>query len=178
MGKLRKFFSVVGALAVLASIALLLLPGMISGLPEIPSILRTAGIWALMGLLGIYALKAFRIKPLDASKLYLTSEQLPETVEDPEEDLRFELIAGPGEIRETVREVLEMQHGYSRDEAQQMIENGGWTSSGIPSAFIEDSLNYPVLERLREWLEDSGTEERRLRKTVDAVEKLHREGER
>jgi hypothetical protein len=172
---LRTITSLVGVGAVLVSFSVLLSPGLASRLPPVPSSLEAALIWGVAGFLGIYGLKAFRLNAPGKEDLYLGSER-PEAVEDPDEDLSIELDAENSGIRQTVTDVLVEQRGFGEDEAERVIEDGDWTDDGVAAAYVESSVDYPVLERLREWLEDSGTQERRLKRAVNAVERLH-EGE-
>lgn len=173
IGKIRKLISVLGILITFSAVAMLMNPALLPEIPEIDPMVRNAAVIGLMLILGLYALKAFRIKPLDSSKLYLTSENLPEAVEDENADLSFGLEASRQDVRKAVKEVLKKQKGKTEEEAEEIIVNGEWTSGSTPSAFIEDSLRYPFLERIRAWLEDSGTNERRLRKTIASIEELH-----
>jgi len=175
MSKTRKMFSLLGFMLVGLSIILILAPGLVQ-IPEIPGLIRQVGIWIAIGLLGLYMLKSFSLRSLDHEKLYLVEDRLPETVNDPEEDLTFELEASTEDMREVVKKVLEQEHGKSEEESEKMIKNGEWASSSVSKAFIDDSIDYTVFERLRAWIEDSGTEERRMLKTLDSIEKLHRRG--
>ncbi|MFB6203500.1 MAG: hypothetical protein ABEK01_03335 [Candidatus Nanohaloarchaea archaeon] len=59
---------------------------------------------------------------------------------------------------------------------EESLRDGSWTGSRIAACFVNADLKYPLLERLREWLEsEDQTLERRTRKTVEALEEVYRD---
>lgn len=184
MSKIRKSLSVIGLLFVLSAVAVTLKPGLVSQLPfPVPGNLATAAVVMIIALVfGLYGLKSFRVSSIDDSMLSLQIEEKPEIAKDSNEELKLEFNwqnekEAREELRKTVNQVLRRQHNRSVAEAEEIISSGEWTDDQVSAAFIDTGIKYPVLERLREWLEEDETLARRLNRAVDAVEELHERGE-
>jgi hypothetical protein len=180
MSKFRKLMAILGVSAVGAGLVLAFRPSILGG-SMIPHGLRgMLPVYLILLLLGIYGIASFRVRPRRTG-LFLNSGEYPEMVVDRSEDLKIDFNHGEEseereEFRSTVKRILEEEKGLSEDEAEEEIETGGWTSDRVSAAFIDSSVKYPLLERLRDWLEEKGTFERRVDRTVKSVEKLHEEG--
>lgn len=171
MSKTRTAISLIGVFSVLFAFLLVVRPQIYPGSPDIPEIFLNITIGVLLILLGFYAIKSFNLNFLDADELYLSPEIRPEDIEDPDDALVIQGSLERDELRQTVRKILEDK---GIDETEKYIDQGLWTDNKIAKAFIEESINYPVIERLREWIEDSGTNERRESEAVNALEELYR----
>ena len=176
MSKIRGLMAVIGAVFVAAAVALLTVPELYQDIGVSDEVLMIAA-WGMTAVLLFYALRAFSIDSPEAENLYLRSDNLPETVEDPDSDLKLELKDNDERFRETVKDLLIEIYRKSDEEAETMISNGGWTENGVAAAYVDRSVSYPILERLREWIEDLGTEERRRREAVEAIENLYNKGD-
>ncbi len=182
MSKFKAFLSLLGFTLVTAAVAIALQPGLLSqvNIPQIGQ-LPALGITALIMLLfGLYGLKSFRVSNVSKSDLTLQLEQEPEMVKDRFDDLAIQFEWKNEEearkiMRDTVKQVLEQQKNKSTEEADEIVAEGEWTDNRVAAAFIDTGIKYPLLERLREWLEEEGTLERRINTTVKAVEELHEE---
>jgi hypothetical protein len=175
--------AVTGLIFITAAVAIALQPSILNqlNLPEIGRAPATVITALLMLLFGLYGLKSFRVSSVETSDLTLQLDTEPEMVKDRMEDLAIKLEweseeQAREEMRETVKQVLRQQHGYSPEEADKSVENGDWTDNQVAAAFLDTGLKYPYIERIREWLEEEGTLERRIKTSINAVEELH-EGE-
>ncbi len=177
VSKARTLLAVFGIVLVAAAVALLTVPELYQVVGVSDEVLMIAA-WVMTAVLLFYALRAFSIDTPEAEELYLRPDNPPETVEDPEGDLKLEMKDNDERFRETVKDVLKEIYGKSEEEAENLIESGEWTENGVAAAYVDKSVSYPVLERLREWIEDSGTEERRRSETVEAIENLYSKGDR
>ncbi len=182
MSKFRGFLSILGFSLVAAAVAIALQPGLLSqvNVPQIGQ-LPALGITALIMLIfGLYGLKSFRVSNVSKSDLTLQLEQEPEMVKDRFDDLAIQFEWKNEEearkvMKDTVKQVLRQQKNNSSEEAEEIVAEGEWTDNRVAAAFIDTGIKYPLLERLREWLEEEGTLERRINTTVKAVEELHEE---
>lgn len=183
MSKVRKLFLVLGLALIGAAVFLTIRPE--TGLPAFLEGLGSGGTIAIMILLvivfGLYGLISFRASSMEEDDLAPDPEPVPEMVEDDEAKvIRFDW-TDDQQAREslaaTAEDVLVHEHGYEREEAAGAIERGAWTRDRVAAAFIDTGITYPVLERLRGWLEDEGTFERRLERTVAAIEELYERGD-
>lgn len=184
MSKVRKSLSVIGLLFVLSAVAVTLNPSLTSQIPvPVPGNLATAAVvMVIAAVFGLYGLKSFRVSSIDDSMLSLQIEEKPEIAKDSNEELKLEFNwqnekEAREELRKTVKQVLRRQHNHRVAEADEIISSGGWTDDKVSAAFIDTGIKYPILERLREWLEEDETLDRRINRAVDAVEDLHERGE-
>lgn len=180
MSKVRKAFAFVGIILVLAAVLMSLKPGMVpeSALPLPQDLLLTGFLLVFMILFGLYGLQSFRFGGIEESDVKLNPESSPEKAMDKGEkhSLEFgwsEHEEAREEMRETLVKVLMDNHNCSEEEAEEMYREGDWTDSKTAAAFICKEITYPMLERLKEWLEEEGTFKRRRRKAVEEIEKLH-----
>ena len=172
-------FGLVAAAAAIALRPQLLSQANIPNIGTIPAVGITA---VLMLLFGLYGFKSFRVSNVEKSDLTLQLEQEPEMVKDRLKDLAIQLDWSSEEearpdMRKTVRKVLEKQKNHSANKAEDIIKEGEWTDNRLSAAFVETGIKYPILERLREWLEEGEALERRINSTIKSIEKLHEEEE-
>lgn len=80
-----------------------------------------------------------------------------------------DLAAVRDDLRETTAAVLAYE---DRDGAADAVASGSWTDDRVAAAFLADAdgPSYPLLERLREWVDADAARERRVERTVDAIE--------
>ncbi len=177
MGKIRKLFGLLGLLATIAAFTAAIRPGLFPR-KMLSTLLRgEILLYAAMALLAIYAALSLRKKSFREERLFLKQDEEPELVQEETTGLKLDLedvSANQDIFRETVKEVLMEERGLSDEEAEQRIETGSWTEDKVSAAYIDDDVNYPIIERLKDWLEDRGTGERRAENTVESIEKLHR----
>lgn len=185
MSRLRKSISVIGLLLISAAVAVTLNPGIASQIPvpEPGTLATTAVVMIIAAVFALYGLKSFRVSGIDDSMLSLQIEEKPEIAKDSKEELKLDFSwktekEAREELRKTVKQVLKRQHNQSESEAEELVSSGDWTGDNVAAAFTDIHVKYPILERLREWLEEDETLERRVNRTVNAVEELHEEGER
>jgi hypothetical protein len=183
---IRTSAGVVGALMVIGAFILTAQPGLLDSIPVLSAVagLLTSVdpllIFAFLVLVtGAYALLSFRPGSPE-EETGLAFQKQPETPEDPEGELAFSLEDMDAEkerkeIRNVIEEALVNGKSMNEEEAQEWIEDGSWTDDRVAAGFVDSSLRYPIIERLREWLEEEGTEERRLRRTAKALEELEKE---
>jgi len=153
-------------------------PGFLEGLGTVSTIAITI---LLVIVFGLYGLVSFRSSSMDEEDMAPDPDPVPEMVED---DLAtvigfdWEDVEGArSSLAGTVEDVLVREHGYSSEEASRVVEEGSWTRDRVAAAFIDTGVTYPVLERLRGWLEEDGTVDRRLERTVIAIEELYERGD-
>ncbi|MDS0259939.1 hypothetical protein NDI56_11090 [Haloarcula sp. S1CR25-12] len=60
----------------------------------------------------------------------------------------------------------------SREAAERAIESGAWTGDAVATAMFDPDTAQPLPARLRLWLDPESERERRLRRTVRAIERL------
>lgn len=180
MVRVRKIFAGVGLLMVIASVLLSLNPELIptSVIPVSQDFFLIGALLFLIMVFGLYGLQSFRLSSVDRSDMTLEVEENPESVKDKGErhSVQFQWDDeehARREIRDTLGDVLMDQYDCSAEEATKIVETGEWTDNGVAAAFVYKGIKYPLIERLREWLEEEGTFDRRLKNTVEAMEKLH-----
>lgn len=94
------------------------------------------------------------------------------------DDAVSDAVAGSGgdlaHVRRDLRETATAVLTYEADpeDAAAAVASGSWTDDRVASAFLaeEDGPSYPLLERLREWVDADAARERRIARTVDAIE--------
>lgn len=83
-----------------------------------------------------------------------------------------------GDIRETLQSgatwALRTYEGRSAAAASEAVERGEWTDDAVAAAFLGDDCQYPLAERLRGVLDPGAAYERRVRRTLDAIEAVSR----
>ncbi|MFB6242608.1 MAG: hypothetical protein ABEH80_00795 [Halobaculum sp.] len=61
--------------------------------------------------------------------------------------------------------------GVDRETASERVADGEWTDDEVAAAVLGDSVPLPVTARLRGWLDTEAETRRRLRRTVDALDR-------
>lgn len=183
MSKVRKVFALTGIILVLAAVLMSLKPGIVPeiALPLPQDLFLSGFLLVFMFLFGLYGLQSSRFGGIEDSDLKLNPRSSPEEAmnEEGKHSLEFgwdEHEKSREEIRETLIRVLMDKRNCSEEGAKEIYREGEWTDSKTAAAFICREISYPILERLKEWLEEKGTFERRRKKAVEEIEKLH-EGE-
>lgn len=74
-------------------------------------------------------------------------------------------------LRSTAIETLVQQAGLDHEAARDAVERGRWTDDRIAAALV-GHRSQPLLARLREWLDPVAERERRVRRTVEAIEAI------
>jgi hypothetical protein len=154
------------------------LPGALEGLGTVSTIAITI---LLVIAFGLYGVISFRASGMEEDDLAPDPDPVPEMVEDdPTTVIAFEWDddeQARTTLTGTVEDVLVHEHGYGRGEAEGAVRDGSWTRDRVAAAFIDTGITYPVLERLRSWLEEDGTADRRLERTVRSIEDLYERGD-
>lgn len=169
-----------GLVLVVAAVIIAVRPGLLGpvALPEIGQVPAVVLTVVVLVVLGLYGMLSFGVSGIDRSGLGIDMDEIPELVRDPAADRvlgsdwdgREEAI---DQLRDTVERVLVQKQGLTEDRASEVIAVGDWTDDRVAAAFIDPTITYPILERLREWLEETGTLDRRVERTVRAIERLH-----
>ncbi|WP_132059998.1 DUF7269 family protein [Halorussus amylolyticus] len=79
-------------------------------------------------------------------------------------------------VRSTLAETAEATYARAADrspeDAARAVETGAWTDDPVAAAFLggEDAPSFSLPARLREWLDPAAERERRVERTVEAVE--------
>jgi hypothetical protein len=81
-----------------------------------------------------------------------------------------ELDAVAADLRETAVAVEEAVTGVDHRSAARRVEAGKWTDDAVAAAVLGEEAPLPVTARLRAWLDPEAEVQRRLRRTVAAVE--------
>lgn len=175
--------SIIGLVFIASALAITIQPELIDQIPQVGNIASTTLIAIFILIFGFYGMKSFRVTSIDDSMLSLQIDEKPEIAKDSREDLKLELNwktekEARKELRKTTKEVLKRQKGYKTSETEEIVHSGDWTNDKVAAAFIDTNIKYPLIERLREWLEEDETLERRANRTLNAVEKLHMEEEK
>lgn len=74
-------------------------------------------------------------------------------------------------LRATAVETLVSQNGADPADARARIERGSWTDDQVATAFL-GAQSQPLVARLRGWLDPAAEWERRVQRTVAAIERL------
>lgn len=180
MSRTRRAVGILGLVLVVAALIITVSPGLIGpdALPEIGQVPAAILTVVVLVVLGLYGMLSFGVSGIERSGLGIEMEEVPELVRDPDADRvlgydwedREEAIE---RLRDTVERVLVQGRGHTGEQASEIIAAGDWTDDRVAAAFIDTGITYPILERLREWLEETGTLERRVERTVRAIERLH-----
>lgn len=82
------------------------------------------------------------------------------------------------EIQETLQSgatwALRTHEGRSAADATEAVESGEWTEDPVAAAFLGEDCQYPLLELLRGVLDPGAAYDRRVRRTLDAIEAVSR----
>ena len=74
-------------------------------------------------------------------------------------------------LRSTAVAVEAVAAGVDRETASERVADGEWTDDEVAAAVLGDSVPLPVTARLRGWLDTEAETRRRLRRTVDALDR-------
>lgn len=183
MSKIGKIFAILGTLTVTAALLTYQEPSLT---PEIDNtdIITILITLLLILILGLYSLKSFDVSKVKRNEIKLDPEEPIEQVKQSsrqnllEHDFENEQQASQ-QLRKLVKQIIINEYGKSNDFAEKAIKNREWTNNKVSAAFIEHKINYPVLERFREWLEQDieQTFERRLETTTKSIENLYQQKE-
>ncbi|MBV0900243.1 DUF7269 family protein [Haloarcula salina] len=61
--------------------------------------------------------------------------------------------------------------GVPRESARRAVRSGAWTEDAVAAALLDPSEPHSLLARLRLWLDPESERRRRIRRTVDAIER-------
>lgn len=88
---------------------------------------------------------------------------------------KFDRSIGKGDVRETLAETtvetLVRQAGTDRADARAAVEAGTWTDDPVAAAFL-GAPTQPLSARIRHWLDPAAERQRRVDRTVRAIERL------
>lgn len=78
-------------------------------------------------------------------------------------------------LREVAIATLVREGSNSRRDAEQIIENGNWTTDSLAAAFLDTSSNpeQDLLSRLRHWIDPAEERRRLIRRTIIAIKRMH-----
>ncbi|WP_195892472.1 DUF7269 family protein [Halopiger goleimassiliensis] len=68
--------------------------------------------------------------------------------------------------------LLQARRGLERTRAQKTVENGTWTDDPVAAAFLADGTRQPTAERLRAAVDPGAASQRRIRRTLAAIEAI------
>lgn len=74
-------------------------------------------------------------------------------------------------IRTTAVETLVQQTGITRQDARTAVSEGTWADDRLAVALV-GSPPFPLLSRIRAWLDPVAERRRRARRTIEAIERL------
>lgn len=175
MGTIRNVLGFVGVLLVGGAVYGLWKPQM---LPSVPVTLTgSIIIVVLIVIMAGIGILAFRMAAVDTQTLLTyrnRPEQSHEAVGPTTKTLAHRSTIHRERLQTAVKHILE-EKGHSAPE--QAIEDGSWTDDRVAAAFVSETCSYPILDRLRSWLEQDGTAPRRLKRTVKAMNTTYTEGE-
>lgn len=168
-----------------ASLALIFAPGLLSDFSQPLQRIESRGkllVTSLFVLTGLYAVMAARTSgrkdsdfPIEedpeepsTKEGKLVGEEIEQMIEDKEKtEIRRRL-------ERDAEEALKQSQGLSEKEAREKIREGEWTENKTVAAFLSTSQVFPVIERIKEWIQEDRTEER-TRKTVNELQKTYYE---
>ncbi|WP_265110093.1 DUF7269 family protein [Halosolutus halophilus] len=68
--------------------------------------------------------------------------------------------------------VLTTKRGFAPEAAREAVESGTWTGDPVAAAFLADDLRQPVRERLHAAIDPGAAYQRRVRRTLAAIEAI------
>lgn len=171
MGRVRNIIGLIGIGLVGMAVYGLLAPDRV---PE-PSVTLTGSVvivLLVLGMTGIGVL-AFRSSRIDTNAL-LTYHHRPEQSHESVGPNTRTLADRASIDRQALQDTLTMilQERGVRD-IETIIAEGTWTDDRVAAAFVTEDQSYPIIDRLRAWLEQEGTTARRLKRTIQAMEQQH-----
>jgi len=189
MSQLRRAVGVVGLLGSVLALALVVSPAVASvrpvelaaaALPTDRPDLLVAGIGLVVGLA---ATMFSRLGSDDLPAPLVTTP--PESAQSSTPttgrgfDAALERADSESQVRDSLRatavESLVQQSGFDRQRARTAIREGSWTDDRLAAALV-GTVAFPLVSRLRAWLDPIAEHRRRVERTIDAIERLHEEG--
>lgn len=181
MSKTGKLLAIIGTATILAAFIGVLKPSIAPdlGIGSNRSIIITI---IILAILAIYSLTSLRTTKLEQKEISMETKGPIEDVKEPKVTPKLQLDyqdekQARKELRTLVKKIITREYGKDENFAEQAIQNQEWTNQKVSAAFIEPEINYPLIERLREWLEkeEEETLERRLKITTNSIENLHQQ---
>ena len=77
------------------------------------------------------------------------------------------------QLRTAAATAYSMTADTAPDVAQQAVRSGRWTDDTIATAFLASETDQPLLARFRLWLDPPSERERRIRRTIDEIDRLY-----
>lgn len=181
--KLLLVLGFVGSIFAILSGTVLIRPSLLDlvpflGLKSISSFPLVLALILLFTFFGLFFLKRSTVKPEEVLIRFNSPPELSNSeTSDNVLDFQFE---NYDEARENLSSIVKfiLENSDKDNRSKEIIERGYWTDDSVSAAFVSENLNYSLVERLRGWLEDKGTLDRRIRRTVKSIEKLYYEEER
>lgn len=96
-----------------------------------------------------------------------TAAAMDATVTSAVDGSRDALTTTRSALRSTTVAVLERADVADADAA---VAEGAWTDDQVAAAFLADDRSYPLWSRLRAWVDASAARERRIKRTLAAIE--------
>lgn len=75
-------------------------------------------------------------------------------------------------LRTTAVTTYALEAELSRERADRAVAAGEWTDDAVAAALLAPDRPQPLLARLRRWLDPESERERRVKRTLDAIEAL------
>ena len=192
MSRLRQAVGVVGLLGSVLVLALVLSPAtaairpvelVASALPTAQPDLLVAGVGLVVGLAATVLSRVGSDDPVPPlvsippepaqSSTATTGQEFDDAIARTDRDEEIQ-----ESLRTTAVATLVQQSGFDPDRARTAVREGTWTDDRLAAAFV-GSGPFPLVSRLRAWLDPVAERRRRVERTLLAIERLHTErGER
>lgn len=75
-------------------------------------------------------------------------------------------------LRRSAVQRTRTRHGHDEATARSMVAGGEWTDDPVAAAFLSEEVRYPFGDRLRAAIDPGSAYRRRVRRTLDAIERL------
>jgi len=75
-------------------------------------------------------------------------------------------------LRATAVTTYALEAEVARERAEQVVAAGEWTDDAVAAALLSSGTTQPLLARLRLWLDPESERERRMQRTLGAIEAL------
>jgi len=173
-----RFYGVLGSSLGLLALLITLRPEIIgTSSLDISSMLWILLVLSLVALFSLAGLVWFR-DSIDQDEVLIKFETPPEVAEGEKSDKIHEFeFDSYNEAQEklsiVIKEILKDNPVESTEDINRAIEKGFWTEDPVSAAFVSEELQFPLVDRLRAWLEEDNTFNRRLVRTVKSIEKLY-----
>lgn len=107
-----------------------------------------------------------------ATESQLVAADVDAAIDDAVAGDRRAMMAVTDRLAETATTAYAVSAGVSRETAREAIKDGTWTDDDVAAALLSPAKPHPLLARLRLWLDPESERERRVRRTVDAIERV------